>query len=214
MGLSGSGKGTQALKLEQRRGFVHIESSKVIEDRFASQAGDPVIERERARKAAGDIVATELVSVWMLDAIAEWASTGASLVFSGSPRTVYEAQSQLPMLRQFYRIWNVHAFHLQVDPEIAKVRSLVRRVCEAHQHPVPPEYAGTACPVDGSWLKVRDDDSDPAKVAFRHSKFEEQTAPVLQYLAENGCPPVDVPAGRSPEEVHVFITDVLDRHRS
>lgn len=210
MGLPGSGKGTQATLLERRHGFAHLETGPIIDEQFAARAGEPLIELERAKKEAGDLVDTDLVLIWMLRAIRARAAERRSIVFSGSPRTVLEAEVLCPFIASQYGLANVSAFHLRADPATAAKLCMARRVCTANRHPVPADHVGDACPTCGDPLIVRKDDADAATVLFRQRTFDEQTAPVIGYLRQwCGITEVPVVAG-DPEASYARIRRVLE----
>src|SRR3989344_2190470 len=83
----GAGKGTKADMVQERRGFVHLESSKVIEDKFALDPESAEVKIAREQWLSGKLVEPEYVVRWMLERIRQLADAEKSIVFSGSPRT-------------------------------------------------------------------------------------------------------------------------------
>jgi len=200
MGLPGSGKGTQATLLERRKGFIHLETGPIIDEQFAARAGEPLIELERAKKEAGELVDTDLVLIWMLRAIRARAAAGRSIVLSGSPRTLLEAEVLCPFIASQYGLQNVSAFFMRADQGMAAELCRNRRVCEVRRHPVPADHPGGACPLCGSRLTVRKDDSDPETIQARQRVFAEQTAPVVDYM-RRWCGLIDIPVVPGDPEV-------------
>lgn len=184
----GAGKGTQADRLAEKFGFFHLESSKVIEDKFASASpDDPVIQQEIKNNRGGILNDPKLVSEWMKERIQQLSDAGTSIVFSGSPRTLYEAEQLMPFIEELYSRGNIKIFQIEISDEESIKRNSARRMCKAKRHPIPnlPEFQNiTTCPQDGSELIHREDDQ-PERIKVRHQEFKNRTAPVLQYLKDH-----------------------------
>src|SRR3989338_11554419 len=84
IGPPGSGKGTQAELLAEKFGLFHLESSKVIEDKFNNaDPEDKVLAAEKELWESGKLVTPELVLHWVREKIKELAGYGKGVVFSG-----------------------------------------------------------------------------------------------------------------------------------
>ncbi len=185
----GAGKGTQADLLAEEKGFFHLESSKVIEDKFASaKPDDAVIQEEIKKNRSGILNEPRLVSEWMKERIKKLADDGTSIVFSGSPRTLFEAEQLVPFLESLYGREHIKIFSINISDEESIRRNSARRMCKANRHPIPslPEFQNiTTCPQDGSELIHREDDQ-PERIRVRHQQYKDRTAPVLEYLQNHG----------------------------
>ncbi len=183
----GAGKGTQADLLADKLGFFHLESSKVIEDKFASASpDDAVIQQEIKNNRAGILNDPKLVSEWMKERIQEFSDKDKSIVFSGSPRTLYEAEELMPFLEKLYGKEHIKVFSINISDEESIRRNTARRMCKAKRHPIPdlPDFRDlTTCPQDGSELIHREDDQ-PERIKVRHQEYKTRTAPVLTYLQD------------------------------
>jgi adenylate kinase len=213
VGPPGAGKGTQAQLLEEEYGFLHLESSKVIEEKFVSGGDDLVIERERNLWKSGKLNTPALVRQWIMERIEQIAAHDASIVFSGSPRTLFEAEGEVPLLERLYGPEHIYAFHIDVSREVSVRRNSKRRICKANRHPIPnlPEYRDlTACPHDGSELVTRVLDT-PGTIAVRYDTYLRQTAPVLGFLQAKGYEPIVIDGDTSIEAVHARIAGILER---
>lgn len=213
IGPPGAGKGTQANLLEEEMGFFHLESSKVIEDKFKNSNGDPVLEREREIWKSGKLNTPQLVRLWMMERMEEVAGQGKSLVLSGNPRTLYEVQGELPHLEKLYGSEHVTIIHLDVSREISVERNSKRRICKAKRHPIPdlPEYRGlTHCPKDGSELVTRSLDT-PETITIRYDTYMHDTSPVLGYMTGRGYDVVRIDGDNTIEAVHQQIARLLER---
>src|SRR3989344_8196428 len=150
IGPPGSGKGTQAEMLAEKFGLVHLESSQVIESKFKNaDSNDPVISKEKASWKAGELTSPELVRGWMLEEIRALHNKGMGIVFSGSPRTMFEAEGEIPVFEELYGKDNVKTIHLNLSKEESIKRNSGRRICEANRNTIPdfPIFKNiTTCP--------------------------------------------------------------------
>src|SRR5690606_5775814 len=115
IGPPGAGKGTQADLLAEKLGLFHLESSKVIEEKLSNAApDDEVLQREKQLWRDGKLNTPELVLEWISDKIRQVAAQGHGIVFSGSPRTLFEAEGELPVLEEAYGKDNIKVFNLDI----------------------------------------------------------------------------------------------------
>src|SRR3989344_8174738 len=95
-GPPGAGKGTQAEMLADRFGFLHLETSRIIEEALRTHEPSEQIIPDKPFTYTGEkdnfdkgiLVEPEVVVYWMAAAIRRHVSAGRSIVFSGSPRTL------------------------------------------------------------------------------------------------------------------------------
>lgn len=215
IGAPGSGKGTQADLLADEYGYFHLESSRVIEEKFAAHPDDPVIQREKEHWRTGKLVDSALVRQWMSERMEELATRGESVVFSGSPRTLEEAQFEVPLLERLYGERNLTILHLKLTREVSIRRNSSRRICKASRHPIPnlPAYAGlTKCSKDGSELITRALDT-PETISIRYDTYLDETAPVLGYFAGRGYSVVNIDGDSMIDAVHAKIAQTLELGR-
>lgn len=216
IGPPGAGKGTQADLLQEEYGFFHLESSKVIEEKFKNaEPGDPYIEHEKELWHSGKLNTPELVRQWILERIRQAATAGESIVFSGSPRTIYEAEGEIPVLEELYGPEHIHVINLQVPEGRSIERNSKRRICKANRHPIP-NLPGleklTTCPKDGSELITRALDT-PETIKVRLKEYEQRTAPIMEFLTKRGYAVITINGDASIESVHQHIAEYLDRNR-
>lgn len=221
VGPPGSGKGTQALWFEEKLQFFHLESTAVIREQFAEHSGDPLVEKQRTQVLRGDIVDPPVILEWMRKKIVALASEGKSLVISGSPRSEFEAagdeqaEGLIPLFERLYGKENVFVFFIGVTEEEALKRASTRRVCVAHDHPIPdlPEYRNlTACPWDGSPLRRRPDglDDKPEIVQKRYRDYMGRMEPILAYMRKRGHVVKDINGADTIERIYEQITSALN----
>ena len=213
IGPPGSGKDTQANLLVQEYGFVQVPSSRIIRAKFAAHPNDPVIRAQQKIFDEGKLNDPVLVSEWILEFVRPLAAQGKSLVFSGSPRTPYEGEEELPALQKLYGRENVVLIYLGIDLEEIKKRIKDRRFCKANGHPVSgaPEFAHLkVCPIDGSPLERRALD-DPHLILTRVEEFTTLTYPVVDIARKFGIPIFNVDGKQTIEGVHHQIANIIER---
>ena len=198
IGPPGAGKGTQAELLADRLGYYHFESSKVIEASFKNEAPEKTFEiegesykiaDEKKRWEAGLLNSPPFVVFLMVEKIKELAEMGKSIIFSGSPRTIYEAEREIPLLKELYGQENIKFILLEITAETTIFRNSNRRICELIRHSIlfTKETENlTSCPLDGSKLVRRKGLDDPETIKKRLEIFKEQTFPVLERAEKEG----------------------------
>ncbi len=212
IGPPGSGKGTQADLLAEDEGIVHLETSKIIEEKLKNgDSGDPVLAQARNDFKSGKLVDPAVVTSWVIEKVRGLAAQGKGIVFSGSFRTVYEAEHEIPVSEELYGKGNIHILSIVLSEEESVKRNSFRRICKANRHPIPnfPEYEKiTRCPQDDSEIETRVLDK-PETIRVRYQTYLKETEPVLAVFARYGYQ-VTVINGEQPiRKVHDDIKDVL-----
>ena len=210
IGPPGSGKGTQAEMLAEKFGLVHLESSQVIEGKFKNaDPDDPVISKEKAAWKAGELTSPELVREWMLEEIRALHNKGMGIVFSGSPRTMFEAEGEIPVFEELYGKDNVKTIHLNLSKEESIKRNSGRRICEANRHTIPdfPIFKDIkTCPKDGSPLVKRELDT-PETIAVRYEVYLRRTQPILSFIQEKGYNIIEI---EGEQDIDKVFKDILE----
>jgi adenylate kinase len=99
LGPPGSGKGTQAERLRDERGFAVLAAGDLL--REARAAGTELGQRASQYMDRGDLVPDELIVAMMRDAIAR--SDGRPILLDGFPRTVAQADALADALAARHR---------------------------------------------------------------------------------------------------------------
>lgn len=190
MGPPGSGKGTQAHLLERKFDFFHLETSEIIEKKLRNiKKGDFVkigkkkyfLFEEKKKREKGELMSPPLVTFWVKEKIKELFKEGKSIVTSGSPRTLYEGEKLLPLLKKLYGKENIKVIFIKLSLKESIWRNSHRRTCELLRHPIlyTKETKNLKhCPIDGSKLLRRKDDT-PETIKIRWREYEERTLPLL-----------------------------------
>ncbi|MFH1769131.1 MAG: nucleoside monophosphate kinase [Parcubacteria group bacterium] len=200
----GAGKGTQTNIIEDKLGYTHIESSKVIEGKFNDgDQKDPRIIEAREQWHSGELVNPESVTMWMTEKMKEVFKRGESIILSGSPRTLYEAEEEVPLLEELYGKDNIKVFHITLPEEESIRRNSKRRICKAERHPIPdiPRYKDIdGCPWDGSEVTTRALDN-PEVIKERLKEYKNRTEPVIKYMIDRGYSIIEINGNESIESV-------------
>ena len=216
IGIPGSGKDTQALLLMEEYGFEQVPSSQLIQEEFEARPDDPEVQREIKRNKDGLLNSPKFVARLIMRFVEPRAKEGAGFVFSGSPRTVEEAEVEIPAMQRFYGEENVILILMDLQRDEARRRITTRRLCKAHKHPIPatPEFDHIkVCPKDGSELYVRELDN-PALVDTRFKAYDEETAPTVPIFSAFGVPIFRVDASQSIQGIHQDVVAAIERRQS
>lgn len=193
-GPPGAGKGTQAELLADKLGYYHFESSKVIEATFQNESSNKVfniegkdykVADEIKKWESGNLNSPPFVVFLITEKIKDLAKDGKSIIFSGSPRTVYEAEREIPLLTELYEKENIKFILLQISAETTIFRNSHRRICQLIRHSIlfTKETENLKlCPLDGSILIKRKGLDDPETIKNRLVIYKEQTYPVTDYI--------------------------------
>lgn len=197
-GPPGSGKGTQSELIATTFGLHSFETSKILERKFKDLQEDEYIEvdgekfytkDQKKLWQTGFLCDPPFVAQLVIDKIKELHKEGKGIVFSGSPRTLYEGEKVLPCLKDLYGIENIKIIFLDITPEETIYRNSNRRICELIRHPIlfndetkNLEY----CPIDGSKLIRREGLDDVESIKVRIREFEERTLPLIYFFEREG----------------------------
>jgi adenylate kinase len=157
-GAPGSGKGTQAARIEKELHLKHLSTGDILRAEVAR--GTPIGEKAGRLMAAGDLVPDDLI-VDIVRARLPEAETGAGVLLDGFPRTLAQARALDAMLsEEGHRVDVVIAL---VVPEATLVDRILHRAA-----------------VEG-----RADDTRAA-IAERMHEYHTLTAAVLDYYRQKG----------------------------
>ncbi|MEK9170390.1 MAG: nucleoside monophosphate kinase [Patescibacteria group bacterium] len=193
-GLPGSGKGTQANLLADKLGLIHFDTGKYLERIVHDPANkkNKIIRRERKNFDTGKLCTPSWILKITREESVRLSRTGWGVIFSGSPRTMFEAfgdsrnSGLIGILEKEFGKKNITIFFLRITPEISIKRNSGRRVCPTcgaiiisyvHKNPL--------CPICLSRLKRRTLDN-PGVIRVRFKEYMERTAPILKKLKKCG----------------------------
>ena len=204
-GLPGAGKDTQAEILEENLDFNQISSSYLIEKKIFNPdlQNNPIIKEQREIYEGGKLCEPEWVTKIINEKVAELHEENRSLVFSGSPRTMYEVENEIPYWESLYGQDNIFIFLIKIKEETSVFRNTHRRICSVCRHPivyVEENKNLKFCPLCGGELKKRGLDTEEL-MKVRINEYQERTKPIFNYFQEKGYKVIEVDGEISPNEV-------------
>jgi adenylate kinase len=220
LGPPGAGKGTQGELLSSKLDLYYFETSKLLEKEFNEPSQDIVevdnekfkVLNEKKLWLEGKLCSPPFVSYLVEKNVKELADKGESLLLSGSPRTLYEAEKIMPLIEELYGRDNIKTVLLDIKPETTVFRNSNRRICELMRHPILYSEETkdlTKCPLDGSKLVRRKGLDDPETIKVRLKEYKNRTLPILEFLEKQSIEVKKVDGEKTPAQVHEDIIKAI-----
>jgi len=197
MGPPGAGKGTQAELVARKFGFFHFDTGRVLERMFyfdhQEWADKKEFEYEKKLFTTGKLNTPSFVLAMITKKIERFARNEENLVFSGSPRTEFEAfdgdkkNGMIQVLERLYGKDNIMPFLLEISEEESIRRNSNRVICSVCGLPVLSIKGVdvSVCPFCGGKLRKRVLDN-PETMKVRLDEYNHRTKPVLDGLINMG----------------------------
>ena len=182
LGPQGSGKGTQAKRIEAEYGIPHIATGDML--RSAMHKGSELGRRVKPIVESGGLVPDELMIELIRDRL-EQPDAEDGFILDGFPRTSPQADALGAMLSEIGRDLSI-VFEFQVPDEVATERLRKR-----------------------SQLEGRADDT-PDVIARRLALYHEQTEPLVEHYRLRGNL-VGIHANRPVNEVFSEVQEALEQ---
>ncbi|MBM3250683.1 MAG: nucleoside monophosphate kinase [Candidatus Nealsonbacteria bacterium] len=190
-GPPGAGKGIQAELLSDKLGLYYLETSKILErefnnpsQKFIETEGEKFeISKEKELWLTGKLCSPLFVVEMVKKNIQQLVKEGKNLLMAGSPRTVYEAEKIIPLLKELYGKENIKVFLIEISPKETIFRNSHRRICELMRHPIlytEETEKLKNCPLDGSKLIRRKGLDDPETIKVRLEEYKNRTVPIFK----------------------------------
>jgi len=190
LGPPGAGKGTQAQRLAEEKGFIHISTGDLL--REAVKKGTPLGLKAKEYMERGELVPDDLIVAMIKEKLPK----GGKVILDGFPRTVNQARALEQMLEEIgERLEKVILF--EVPDEVVVERLSGRRIDPKTGKVYHVKYNP---PPEGVEVIQRDDDREEV-VRKRLKVYREQTQPLVDYYKQKGILEV-VDASQPPEEVY------------
>jgi adenylate kinase len=186
LGPPGSGKGTQAKRIEQAHGIPQLSTGDML--RAATASGSELGLRVKSVMDSGQLVPDGIIVDMIADRIGQ-PDCRNGFILDGFPRTLPQAQALDEMLAQ-HGLGLDHVIEFEVD-EAALVARLAGRFncqhCGAsyHERDTRPKVDGV-CDVCGACEFVCRTDDRPETIKERLEVYHRQTAPILPYYRARG----------------------------
>ena len=220
MGPPGSGKGTQAELLAEKFNLYHLETSEIIEKNLANIKKTDFVKiggkkyflwGEKKLRQSGKLMSPPLIFFWIKEKVKTIVEEKKGIVFSGSFKTLYEAEKLSSFLKKIYGTSNIKVILIKQRPEVSIWRNTKRKICELMRHSIlySEETAKLKkCPFDGSKL-VHREDSNPKVIIGKLKEFKERTLPVIDYFRKQGLKIKEVNGEQSVANVFKDVLKVI-----
>jgi len=205
LGPPGAGKGTQAKRLAQELGLLHISTGDML--RSAVEKRTPLGVRAKEFMDRGELVPDDLI----IALIEEVLPQQGGVILDGFPRTVAQAKALDSLLEEKnLRLSAVVLFEISDDLVVERLSG--RRVCPScgavYHIKYNPPARDEICDRCGSKLIQRDDDREEV-VRRRLAVYREQTAPLIEYYSSRSIL-IKIDASEPIEEIHRKLLGILD----
>ena len=186
LGAPGSGKGTQAQRLQARHGVPQVSTGDLLREAVA--AGTPLGRAAKIVMDAGQLVADDIMLGIIRERLAR-ADAARGFILDGFPRTIPQADGLATILAELGKPIDAVVL-LQIDSEALQQRMAGRRSCRrcgrvfhvVTNPPAPGDRCTDGRPHD---LFQRPDDNDET-VRNRLAVYCDRTQPLIDYYAKKG----------------------------
>jgi len=183
LGAPGSGKGTQAQRLQAKYAVPQVSSGDLLRDAVAR--GTELGLKAKAVMDAGQLVSDDIVLGLIRDRLSR-PDAANGFILDGFPRTEVQANALGELLTEIGQPLQA-VLLLDVRRATLMQRLAGRRVCPkcGTVYNVHSLNGATACPKDGTELLQRPDDKEEV-IAKRLEVYAQQTQPLIQYYTRQG----------------------------
>jgi adenylate kinase len=185
LGAPGSGKGTQAQRLQAKYGVPQVSSGDLLRDAVAR--GTDLGLKAKAVMDAGHLVSDDIVLGLIRDRLSR-PDAAQGFILDGFPRNIDQANSLGKLLDDLGQPLDA-VLLLDVRKDTLMRRLAGRRICPKcgtvyNVHSLPA--GSTTCPRDGAELHQRPDDKEEV-IDKRLEVYERQTRPLVEHYTARGA---------------------------
>lgn len=207
LGPPGSGKGTQGERLQTDLDLAYYATGNIL--RAAVAEGSALGVEAKGYMDRGDLVPDDLMIAMIIERV-EGPEAADGFILDGFPRTVPQAEALEEALAGLGKRLTA-ALLIDVSDEEVERRLGGRRTCVDNGHVFhvdfdPPKSEGI-CDIDGSELRIRDDDR-PEVIRNRLGHYHEKTKPLVAYYDNHGTLQ-RIDGDRPPDQVSDTIRSLL-----
>jgi len=211
LGPPGSGKGTQAKRLEEERGMVQLSTGDML--REARESGSELGKKVASIMDSGGLVSDAIVVSLIDEQLKTRQANG--FIFDGFPRTLGQADTLELMLGRIGQKLD-GVIQLEVDDDALVQRIVARASCatcgEPYNDITRPIPADGHCETCGGTNFTRRADDNNESFRRRLLEYYKKTAPLIGYYHAKGMlRPVNAMGGL--EEVARRMAAAVDLHK-
>jgi adenylate kinase len=185
LGAPGSGKGTQAQRIQKDHGLLQISTGDLLRRAVADKTA--LGQKAKAAMDAGNLVSDDIVLGMIKERIGE-PDAKRGFILDGFPRNLAQADS-LDGVLEDVGLKLDGAVLMDVDFDILMKRLTGRRTCSKTGAVLNVYFSSPAeleaCKKAGGELLQRADDNE-ATIRNRLEVYEKQTAPLVDYYKKRG----------------------------
>lgn len=178
LGAPGAGKGTQAVRISDRFGLVHISTGDIFRENIKNETPIGLLAKSYIDK--GQLVPDEVTCKIVEDRLQK-DDCKNGYILDGFPRTIAQAEA----LDTFTKLDAV--ININIDFSLLMARICGRRICKdcGKSFHISTLNGKTTCDACGGELVQRKDDN-PETVKSRLDVYENQTSPLIDYYTKKG----------------------------
>jgi len=219
-GPPGSGKGTQAELLTRKFNFIHFDTGRYGESLIYAPGAEKntVLLRERKNFETGKLFTPSWTLRIVSQATRRIAKAGFGIVYSGSPRTIFEAfggksnRGLLSILIKLYGRKNIVVIKLNVKDQTSIRRNSKRVVCSVCGLSVLASSKSRKCSFCAGPARRRTLDK-PEIIKIRLKEYRERTYPILNKMRGLGFSVREINGEPAPYKVYEQVVRALSLRR-
>lgn len=215
-GPPGSGKGTQAELLTRKYNVIHFDTGRYIESLINSPKAkkNKILAREKKLFDGGMLCTPSWVLKITREEAERIATAKFNIVFSGSPRTSFEAfgdeknEGLIYALERIYGKKNITVIKIDIPEKDSIKRNSARFICDVCGLPRLSSVGGNHCALCAGILRKRTLD-DPKVIPIRLKQYRERTYPIIKKVKLRGIIIKSIDGTPLPYKVHKKIVQAL-----
>lgn len=217
-GEPGSGKTTQAKLLLDyfRFKMIHFDTGRFLEYILfdPQKQHEAIIQKEKKIFKTGKLNTPSFVVSEIKKQILKIYKSGFGIIFSGSPRTLYEAQNLIPLIEKSCGKENIFFIELKISEKEALKRNSHRLICKFCGYTLLKQYFNFKniknCPVCGGIFYKRVLDN-PEIIKVRFKEYAQKTHPIFDFLKKRGYIIHQIDARPAPYKISKNIIKIIKK---
>lgn len=214
-GEPGSGKTTQAKLLANYYNIIHFDTGRFLENILfdSKNKNKKIFQKEKRIFKSGKLNTPSFVVSEVKKQILKIHQAGFGIIFSGSPRTLYEAEKEIPLLQKLYGKKNIFFIELKLEESEALKRNSKRLICKFCGYTLLSAYFKykniKSCPVCGGRLYKRVLDN-PKIISIRFQEYKNRTIPIFNFIKQKGFRIFEIDAKPRPYKIFQKIAEIIN----